>query len=100
MPEVTGDKIVELIQQYGLPVLWAIIILVVGKIAAKIASGLIAAAMTKSKIEETLVKFAANISYALFMVFNALLSALLIVFFQLLRFWSNSFSCELSVFFM
>lgn len=72
MPEITGDKIVELIQLYGLPILWAVVILIVGRIVAGVASKLIAGAMTKSKIEETLVKFAANISYALFMVFVVL----------------------------
>jgi small conductance mechanosensitive channel len=58
-----------LIQTYGLPLLWAFIIFVVGRIVAKTISNAVAKGMTSAKVEETLVKFTKNMLFVAMMVF-------------------------------
>lgn len=69
MNGISTDKIVELVQSYGLPLVWAIIIFIVGRIAARIIANLIAKSMTKANVDETLVKFGKNIIYIALMIF-------------------------------
>jgi len=54
---------------YGLQVLAAIVILLVGRWLAKLISKLIGKAMTKANVEAILVKFVANFSYVVLLVF-------------------------------
>ncbi len=69
MKEIPTEKIFELVQSYGLPLLWAIIIFVVGRIVARIVSNIVGKMMVKSKVDETLVKFAKSLVYVALMVF-------------------------------
>ena len=54
---------------YGLNIVAAVIIFAVGKSLAKIITGLLAKAMNKAKVEETLIAFIKNIAYVAAMVF-------------------------------
>lgn len=69
MNEMSPDMFYGLIQTYGLPLLWAIVIFIVGRIVARIVSNTVVKTMTKAKVEETLVKFVKNMLYAAIMVF-------------------------------
>lgn len=69
MGNISADKVLELVQNYGLPLVWAIIIFIVGRIVARIISNTVAKMMTKGKVDETLVKFAKNMIYIALMVF-------------------------------
>ena len=70
--EISTDKLIELVQSYGLPIVWAIVIFIVGRIVARILSNGVAKMMTKSKIDETLVKFSKSMIYAALMIFVSL----------------------------
>jgi small conductance mechanosensitive channel len=72
------DKMIELIGTYGLKVLGAIVILVVGYLLAKTVKQVITKVLTKSKIEPTLISFASHLSYIaiLTFVFLAVLNTL------------------------
>jgi small conductance mechanosensitive channel len=56
------EKTVSLIQEYAIPVLGAIVLLVVGWIVAKWVSHITRKGLTRAKVDETLVKFFANLS--------------------------------------
>lgn len=62
-------KIQEWIALYGLKVLAAIAILLIGKLAAKGVRGVIRRTLQRSKIDETLVSFVASMSYIGIMAF-------------------------------
>ncbi len=55
--------------QYGMSVIAAVVIFIVGKWLAKLASRLIGDVMGRSKINETLVSFTKNITYYIILVF-------------------------------
>ncbi len=69
LEQLTPEKIASLVETYGLPLLWAIIILIVGKIIARIISNVVAKVMTKSKLDETLVRFCKSLTYMALMAF-------------------------------
>lgn len=69
MGSISADKMVQLFQAYALPLVWAIIIFVVGRIVARMVAGVVAKAMNKSKVDETLIKFAQSAVYILLMIF-------------------------------
>ncbi|MFO7576209.1 MAG: mechanosensitive ion channel [Pelovirga sp.] len=69
MDAITTDRIFELIQAYALPMVWALIIVIVGRIIARALSNATARAMTKGRVDETLVRFSKNIVYTALMVF-------------------------------
>ncbi|MCK4501410.1 MAG: mechanosensitive ion channel family protein, partial [Desulfuromonadales bacterium] len=69
MESISSDKLVELIQSYGLPIIWAIVVFVVGRIVARLVSNGVGRVMTKSKVDETLIKFAKNMIYVALMIF-------------------------------
>ena len=58
--EEIGEKIYSLLAEYGLKVVAAIVILVIGWWLAKFLSRLVAKSMTKANIDPTLVKFTKN----------------------------------------
>ena len=67
------DKIIEKLQEYialyGLNVISAIAILILGWIAAKVARSIIVGILNKNKVEQTLVKFVASVSYIAMLAF-------------------------------
>ena len=69
MGTVSTDKLIDIIQNYGLPIVWAILIFIVGRIASRIISNSVAKIMVKSNVDETLVKFAKNMIYIALMIF-------------------------------
>lgn len=69
MDSLSPDKVLELVQTYALPLVWALIIFIVGRMVAKVLTNVIGKMMVKSNIDETLVKFAKNMTYVALMVF-------------------------------
>jgi len=72
MGAISSDKLVELVQSYGLPLIWAIIIFIVGRIVARIVSNGVGKMMTKGHVDETLIKFAKSMIYIALMIFVVL----------------------------
>lgn len=62
-------KLKEYVVLYGLKVIAAILIFVIGKFAAKVATGILKKIMEKAKVEATLVSFVHHISYVAAMTF-------------------------------
>ena len=69
MDAISTDKLIELVQSYGLPLVWALVIFIVGRIVARIVADFVAKTMTRSSIDATLVKFGRNIIYIALMIF-------------------------------
>jgi len=69
MNDISTDMFYGMIQAYGLPLLWAVVIFIVGRIIARAISNAMAKAMTKAKVEETLVRFTKNMLFVAIMVF-------------------------------
>lgn len=69
LENISTEKIMELVQNYALPLVWAIVIFVIGKIVARVISNVVAKMMTASKVDETLVKFTKSIIYIGLMAF-------------------------------
>jgi small conductance mechanosensitive channel len=69
MNDISPDMFYSLIQTYGLPLLWAVVIFIVGRIVARAISNAVAKAMIKANVEETLVKFTKNMLFVAMMVF-------------------------------
>ncbi|NIO09691.1 MAG: mechanosensitive ion channel [Deltaproteobacteria bacterium] len=72
MENISGDKIIELVQHYGLPVLWAVLIFIVGFIVAKWITRILGSLLASSGVDTTLVKFAENLIYIGLMAFVVL----------------------------
>ena len=66
------DKIYVYVLQYGLSLLYAILILVIGRWVAKILARIVETTLTKSKINKTLASFTKNIVYFGMLVFVVL----------------------------
>ena len=62
-------KVYELLTVYGMKVVAAIVILIVGRWVARGISNFIKKVMTKSKTDETLIKFVGNLSYIALLAF-------------------------------
>ncbi len=69
MESISTEKIIELVQQYGLPIVWAIVVFVVGRIVARTVTNMIGKMMRKGRVDETLVKFSQNMIYIGLMAF-------------------------------
>ena len=69
MEAISADKALELFQDYAMPLVWAIIVFIIGKIVAKIITNIVGKMMIKGKVDETLIKFVKNIVYAGLMIF-------------------------------
>ena len=65
----TLDKVYGYILQYGMSILAAILIFIIGKWVARLVARLIEQAMAKSKIEKTLASFAKNMVYYTILIF-------------------------------
>ena len=66
------DKLYGYLIQYGMSLIAAILIFIIGKWAARMVSNLLEEVLLKSKIEKTLASFAKNISYITILVFVAI----------------------------
>ena len=66
------QKVYEYLAEYGLRILGALIIFLIGRWLAKIASQWIEKALTKSRLDKTLVKFIKNLSYIVMLVLVAM----------------------------
>ncbi|HEY5673273.1 MAG TPA: mechanosensitive ion channel domain-containing protein [Malonomonas sp.] len=69
MKDLSTDRITALIETYALPLVWALVILVVGRIAARIITNLVGKMMTKAKVDQTLIKFCKSLTYIGVMAF-------------------------------
>ena len=69
MDFINNLDINELLSAYGVPLLWAVIIFIVGRIVARIVAKTIARVMTKKGVDETLVKFGTKLLYVALMMF-------------------------------
>ncbi len=63
------DEIYKYLATYGLSVLAAVLIFIIGRWLAKLISALIGRGMTKAKVEKTLVTFVQNLCYIALLVF-------------------------------
>jgi small conductance mechanosensitive channel len=63
------QKVSEYLAEYGLKVVGALAIFVVGRWGAKLLSRLTAKALAKARIDKTLVRFTENLSYVVLLVF-------------------------------
>ncbi len=64
-----ATRIYEILAAYGLRVIGAILILLIGRYAARLASSLLVRVLTKAKMDPTLVPFIENFSYMAMLVF-------------------------------
>lgn len=64
-----ATRIYEMLAAYGLKVVGAILIFVIGRYAAKLLSRVLARVLTKAKVDATLVPFIENLSYTAMLVF-------------------------------
>ena len=63
------DKAVGYFMQYGLSFVYAILIFIIGKWAARLVSKIAGTTMTKAKLNETLASFLKNIIYYVLLIF-------------------------------
>jgi small conductance mechanosensitive channel len=70
--EETVQKLYDYVMQYGLSIIAAILIFIIGKWVARIIANIVEKLMAKSNVEKTLVIFSKNIIYAAAMVFVVL----------------------------
>lgn len=68
-PNSIGDEIIRILSTYGLKLLGAIAVFIIGKIITKWLSQLVARAMSKTNVEKTLIKFLTNLVNIALMVF-------------------------------
>ena len=57
------QSLVPVVIEYGLSLLWAIVIYIIGRWAAGVISNLLNKVLTKAKVDEALVHFATSIAY-------------------------------------
>ena len=67
--EAILQKIYEYLATYGLKIVAAVVILVVGRFVAKVIAGLVGKAMVKAKVDKTLANFVENLCYVGLLVF-------------------------------
>jgi small conductance mechanosensitive channel len=63
------DKVVTYFMQYGLSLVYAILIFIIGKWVARLVSKISGATMAKAKLNETLASFLKNIIYYVLLIF-------------------------------
>ena len=63
------DKMYEYVALYGMNIVAAIVIFVIGKWLARLVSNILSKIMEKAKVEKTLVTFIKNLSYTALLVF-------------------------------
>lgn len=65
----TAEKLWGYVEHYGLQVLFALIILLVGSWAAKVIRGIVTRLLSKRNLDPTIIGFLSNLTYILLMVF-------------------------------
>ena len=68
----TIDKAIGYLMQYGLSLLYAILIFIIGKWLARLASRIATVTMKKANLNETLASFLRNIVYYTLLIFVAI----------------------------
>jgi small conductance mechanosensitive channel len=68
----TAEKLWGYVEQYGMKLLFALIILIVGSWVAKLIKGMVIRVLEKRNLDPTITGFVANFTYILLMVFVAL----------------------------
>ena len=68
-PSGLMDKLIPLLSVYGLRIIYALFILVIGRWVAKAICNLIKRIMIKSAVDETLIKFVGNLTYIALLAF-------------------------------
>jgi len=74
MGSISTDKLIELVQSYGLPLIWAIVVFIIGRIVARIITKVVVKMMNRANIDETLIKFTKTVVYVALMIFVILAS--------------------------
>ena len=74
MGSISTDKLIELVQSYGLPLIWAIVVFIIGRIVARIITKVVVKMMNRANIDETLIKFTKTVIYVALMIFVILAS--------------------------
>ena len=69
LANLSPEKVTSLIESYGLPLVWAILIFIIGKIVARIVSNIVSKVMTRSNVDDTLIKFCTSLTYIALMAF-------------------------------
>lgn len=72
MENISIEQALPFLEKYGLPLVWAVIILILGLIAAKIITKIVKKALKKSKVDEIIVKFIGNLLNVALIVFVVL----------------------------
>lgn len=67
--QAVATRVYELLAEYGLRVVGALLILLIGRYAAKLLSRVLVRVLTKAKVDPTLVPFIENLSYMAMLVF-------------------------------
>jgi small conductance mechanosensitive channel len=62
-------RVYQILAEYGLKVLGALLILLIGRWVARLLSGLLARLLTKAKVDPTLIPFIENLAYMAMLVF-------------------------------
>ncbi len=65
--DMDTNQIIDLIEEYALPVVFAIIILIVGRIIARVVRDIFRKVLTKRNVEAAVVSFSSNVLYFLLM---------------------------------
>ncbi len=68
------DRLSQLFRDYGLPLLWAIIILVVAYIVANIANRSVRSSLTRAKVDETLSRFFGKMAKYLVLILGVIVA--------------------------
>lgn len=69
LDNLNQETLLTLLQQYALPLFWALLVLIIGRIIAKVITRMIRGAMSRAKIDETLISFTVNVAYIALMAF-------------------------------
>jgi small conductance mechanosensitive channel len=69
MEPTVVERVVEIITGYGMRVIGAILILIVGRIAASVARRMLKRILKRTNVDVTVVSFAGNLIYALILIF-------------------------------
>lgn len=69
MESLNPDQIKALVETYALPLFWALLILILGRIVSRIVANVVGKMMTRGKVDVTLVKFCQSLTYIALMAF-------------------------------
>ncbi|WP_020676341.1 mechanosensitive ion channel family protein [Geopsychrobacter electrodiphilus] len=66
---INQETLMTLVQEYALPLFWALLILFVGRLVARGFTSMIRRAMARAKIDETLISFTTHVTYIAMLAF-------------------------------